>query len=64
MDLILTTELSILGYEPDIGGLCLNLKKDDGIMEATPTENNLVLKCEGFSTLSEAIDYAAQGFLF
>ncbi len=30
-------------------------------MEATPTENNLVLKCEGFSTLSEALDYAAQG---
>jgi fatty-acyl-CoA synthase len=30
-------------------------------MEATPTTNNLELKCEGFSTLSEALDYAAQG---
>ncbi|MBW2412543.1 MAG: AMP-binding protein, partial [Deltaproteobacteria bacterium] len=30
-------------------------------MEATPTENNIELKYEGFSTLSEALDYAAQG---
>jgi fatty-acyl-CoA synthase len=30
-------------------------------MEATPTENNLELKCEGFSTLSDALDYAALG---
>jgi fatty-acyl-CoA synthase len=28
---------------------------------ATPTENNLALRCEGFSSLSEALDYAAQG---
>ena len=31
------------------------------IMEATPTENNLALRLEGFSSLAEALDYAAQG---
>jgi fatty-acyl-CoA synthase len=30
-------------------------------MEATPTENNLPLRCDGFATLAEALDYAAQG---
>jgi fatty-acyl-CoA synthase len=30
-------------------------------MEATPTENNLPLRCDGFSSLAEALDYAAQG---
>ena len=30
-------------------------------MEATPTENNLPLRYEGFSSLAEALDYAAQG---
>jgi fatty-acyl-CoA synthase len=33
----------------------------DRIMEATPTENNLPLRYEGFSSLAEALDYAAQG---
>jgi len=31
------------------------------IMEATPTENNLALRLEGFSSLAEALDYAAWG---
>jgi fatty-acyl-CoA synthase len=35
--------------------------KEDWIMEATPTEANLPLRCEGFSSLSEALDYAARG---
>jgi fatty-acyl-CoA synthase len=30
-------------------------------MEATPTENNLPLRCDGFASLAEALDYAAQG---
>jgi fatty-acyl-CoA synthase len=30
-------------------------------MEATPTENNLPLRCDGFASLTEALDYAAQG---
>ncbi len=31
------------------------------VMEATPTENKLPLRTADFSTLSEALDYAAQG---
>lgn len=30
-------------------------------MKATPTLNNLLLKLDGFSSLAEALDYAAQG---
>ena len=30
-------------------------------MEATPTTNNLPLRAGNFSTLPEALDYAAQG---
>ena len=31
------------------------------LMKATPTSNNLPLQFENFSTLAEALDYAAQG---
>ena len=30
-------------------------------MKATPTLNNIPFRCENFSTLAEALDYAAQG---
>jgi fatty-acyl-CoA synthase len=37
------------------------LEKEDWMMEATPTETNLPLRYEGFSSLWEALDYAAKG---